>query len=121
MGGIFVLLLFVILFVLLVVFSLAIAVLSALFGGMRNALSILRNGIAAIMGKRNSESRYDTWNKDSSKRAYSAEGNSNTRADNGTSRERNMSDIDESFSHASSDKIFAANEGEYVDFEEIKD
>ena len=94
--GIFGFLFFIIIFFFLLAFTVGLTFLSALFGGFANLLNLLRLGITANRQRRQTESRRE--------RAYSSQTSSSS-----------------TVNPASNGKIFGADEGVYVDFEEVKE
>ena len=93
--GLFGILFFIIAFAFLLVFVIGMSILSALFGGISNILNLLRLGKSTA---RNRQQRGNTQSRESYTESTAGSG---------------------SFA-ASNGKIFSADEGTYVDFEEIK-
>ena len=101
--GLFGILFFIILFAFLLVAIIGLSILSAVFGGIANILNLLRLGKTTERSRQRPGAGRGGSRQDTRNRAYSEPA------------------ADSSTFAASNGKIFSADEGTYVDFEEIKE
>lgn len=104
MVGIFAFFGYIILFVIVFALAMALSLLVRLFGGFANAWRMLKMGGNA----------YRTYNK-AKKEANESYGYDFNSGQSTTGRSTNQS-----YNPSSNGKIFSADEGEYVDFEEVR-
>lgn len=108
MAGIFLFFFILVLALLLSLISAGLYVLSKLFGGF----SSMRTVLSQLFGLRNSAAG---WSRQK-RRTYAKAPNDDGPTDSGQQGE---GDVDNDVAHTNK-KIFSQNEGEYVDFEEVK-
>ena len=108
MAGIFLFFFILVLALLLSLISAGLYVLSKLFGGF----SSMRTVLSQLLGLRNSAAGRSRQKR----RTYAKAPNDDGPTDSGQQGE---GDVDNDVAHTNK-KIFSQNEGEYVDFEEVK-